>query len=423
LLYVRIVQRCGITLVVATALGACASLPARAEELPSEPIVVAGGRLIVGGDLSEATSCAHSNLPNAPRCTGDTGFFNYTDYQNSALRLFRVDLTAALKATDRLSVLTEIRSENAAAPQAYGLYLRIRPWKTRDIDFQVGRVPPTFGAFARRTYASDNLLIGYPLAYQYVTTLRPDALPATADDLLRIRGRGWLSTFPVGNPAAGPGMPLVSAFSWDTGVQVHAANALVDVAASVTMGTLGNPLVEDDNAGKQVAARVALHPAPGLIVGVSGASGPFVTRQAAQLAGVESENGSFTQTAWGADVEYSRGYYLLRAEAIVSDWRVPILGTPVIALPLRAVGTSAEGRYKIRPGLYAAGRVDHLGFSSITGSSGTATWDAPVTRTEVGGGYSLQRNLQLKVSFQRNTRDGGRATRVDVAATQLVFWF
>ena len=41
----------------------------------------------------------------------------------------------------------------------------------------------TFGAFARRTYANDNPLIGYPLAYQYLTSLRPDAVPATADAL------------------------------------------------------------------------------------------------------------------------------------------------------------------------------------------------------------------------------------------------
>ena len=37
-------------------------------------------------------------------------------------------------------------------------------------------MPPTFGAFARRTYANDNPLIGYPLAYQYMTTMRADAL-------------------------------------------------------------------------------------------------------------------------------------------------------------------------------------------------------------------------------------------------------
>ena len=44
-----------------------------------------------------------------------------------------------------------------------------------------GRIPPLFGAFGRRGYQGrDNPLIGYPLAYQYLTSLRPDAVPATA---------------------------------------------------------------------------------------------------------------------------------------------------------------------------------------------------------------------------------------------------
>ena len=109
-----------------------------------------------------------------------------------------------------------------------------------------GRIPPT------------TCVIGYPLAYQYLTSLRPDALPANADELLRMRGRGWLSNFSVGNTAADRGLALVSAFRWDTGVQVHAANDFIDGAAAVTTGTLGNPLVGDDNAGKQVAGRIAL---------------------------------------------------------------------------------------------------------------------------------------------------------------------
>ena len=49
--------------------------------------------------------------------------------------------------------------------------------------------PLTF-SFARRAYATDNPLIAYPLAYQYLTSLRADALPVNADELLSMRGRG-----------------------------------------------------------------------------------------------------------------------------------------------------------------------------------------------------------------------------------------
>jgi hypothetical protein len=397
-------------------------LPARAQVLPSEPIVLGNGRLTIGGDVSATMSCAHSTGAENPYCAKDAGFFNYTDYDRSTLRMLRLDVTASLQAVRHFSVLGEVRSENAGRPEPYALYVRIRPWMRRNLDIQVGRVPPTFGAFARRTYASDNILIGYPLAYQYLTSLRPDSLPASADELLAMRGRGWLSHFSVGSTTSDHGVPLVSAFRWDTGVQIHAGSQRVDAAAAVTAGTLSNPLVRDDNAGKQVAGRFAFHPSPGLSLGVSAATGPFAARSAVQsVPGLEGS--SFTQTAWGADAEYSREYYLIRFETIVSDWRVPIVRAPVLQLPLRALATSVEGRYKINPRFYAAARFDHLGFSEITGTTRRDSWDAPVSRVEIGGGYALQRNVQLKASFQRNDRSGGRVTNVTVGSAQLVFWF
>jgi len=301
--------------------------------------------------------------------------------------------------------------------------VRIRPWTDKAFDIQVGRVPPTFGAFGRRTYAADNPLIGYPLGYQYLTSLRPDSLPANADELLRNRGRGWLSSFSVGNTAPEAGVPLSNAFTWDTGVQVHGAPVdWIDVTGSVTAGTLANPLFHDDNDGKQVAGRVELRPVTGLVGGVSASHGAFVSSAAAHAAG-QPDASPFTQTAWGADVEYSLGYYLVRFEAIWSGFEVPLVAPPYITLPLKAVSTSVEGRYKIRPGLYAAARVDHLGFSDITGSTQTNTWEANVTRVEVGGGYSIQRNLVLKVTYQYNWRQGGHVTALGLPAVQLQFWF
>jgi hypothetical protein len=385
----------------------------RAQGLPSEPIALADGRVTVSGDVS------------ATYGSPDPGFFNYTDYEHSALRLIRVDVSAAAKAGPHFSLLGEVRSENIDTLKAYALYARIRPWTGRDFDIQVGRIPPTFGAFARRAYANDNPLIGYPLAYQYLTSLRPDALPASADELLQKRSLGWLVRYSVGAPGLDRGVALVSAFRWDTGVQVHAGAGIFSAAAAVTAGTVSNPLFSDDNGGRQFAGRLEVRPVPGLIAGTSFARGPFVSDAAVRSAlGDAASDEHFTQTAWGADAEYSHGYYLVRFETIVSAWRVPTIRTPVIDEPLRALSTSLEGRYKIVPGLYAAARVEHLGFSDLVGSTSTLPWDAPVTRAEVGAGYSIQRNLLLKISYQHNTRDGGVLRRVEnLGAGQLVFWF
>jgi hypothetical protein len=131
----------------------------------------------------------------------------------------------------------------------------------------------------------------------------------------------------------------------------------------------------------------------------------------------------FAQTAWGGDVEYSRDYYLVRVETVFSQWTVPSVDAPFISEPLGALATSVEGRYKITAGLYAAARLDHLGFSEVTGSAGRATWEAPVSRIEVGGGYSIQRNLVFKLSYQHNSRDTARVPLLNLVAAQLVFWF
>src|SRR5438552_8557433 len=100
---------------------------ARAQTLPSEPIALADGRVTVGADVSATFG------------SRDPGFFNYTDYEHSALRLLRIDVSAAAKAGPHFSLLGEVRSENIDSLRAYALYARIRPWTGRDFDIQVGR--------------------------------------------------------------------------------------------------------------------------------------------------------------------------------------------------------------------------------------------------------------------------------------------
>src|SRR5205814_2398977 len=205
-----------------------------AQTLPSSPLVFADGHVTVAGDVSASYG------------SSDRGFFDYTDYEHSALRTMRIDISGIVKGGDRFTVVGELRTENLERPQAYALYLRVRPWRARNFDIQAGRIPPTFGAFARRTYPTDNPLIGYPLAYQYLTSLRPDALPASAAELLSKRGLGWLDQFSI--PAGTRperGVPLVSAFRWDTGVQVHGGSELnlISAAASISAGTVSNPPV------------------------------------------------------------------------------------------------------------------------------------------------------------------------------------
>lgn len=395
-----------VLLVLCVGVGSMAS----AQGLPSEPITMAGGRVVLGADV--AASIAEN----------DPGFFNYSDYEHNTLREVRLGVAASVRATERISFLAELRSENFEDVWPFALYARITPLPGRRFDLQVGRIPPTFGSFTRRAYGRDNPLIGYPLAYQYLTSLRADAVPASLDELLEMRGRGWLSQFSIGNQQPDRGLPLVNAFRWDTGVQVSTGWRGVSAAASLTTGSASNPRVSDDNAGKQVAARVTATPAPGVVLGASWARGQFLSSGAIDASGAGSPD-DLVQRVSGVDLEYSRDRWLVRADAVHSRWHVPLPGDARGYRPLDAFAGSLEGRVTIAPGLYGAARAEHLAFSRISGDRGTMAWDAPVSRVEIGGGYYLQRNAVARVSWQFNDRKGGRTRRDRLVAAQLLFWF
>jgi hypothetical protein len=360
----------------------------------------------------------------------DTGYFNFADYEHSTLRLIRFGVTSVFRATDHLSFLVELRAEGDSADghwtgAPYAAYIRVRPWVDRDFEVRAGRIPTAFGSFANRSYGSVNPLIGYPLAYQYLTSLRADALPANADELVAMRARGWLTGYSIGDPSLDGGVPVVNVFRYDTGVMARVGLPADrgDVSLSVTTGTLSNPRLDDDNGGPQVAARLTLQPAIGLVIGASAADGPFLADRVQDALPVGATDRSSRQRAFGADLEYSRDYWLLRSEVVASRWTLPAVSAPRLDEPLWASSWLVEGRYKLRPGLYAAVRYDRLFFNRIATTDGFLPWEADVWRIEGGVGYSLRRNVMLKGSLQHNRRDGGRIERSTLAAAQVALWF
>ncbi len=384
-----------------------APVPCRA----GEPLSFFGGRLSLGGEASGAYG------------TRDRGYFNNTDYGTNNLRLFRLDLAAEFRAGAHLGAVADVRTDNLNSPRAYALFLRVRPWRDRPFDLQVGQIPTVFGAFPRRRYLLDNPLIGTPLAYQYLTSLRADAIPRNANELAARRGLGWRVPYPdVPTPLA-PGLPLVNAERWDTGVQVRLGSDPVQLGLSVTQGTLCQPRFHDDNSGKQVSGRVGWKPMAGLTVGLSGAIGPYLESSVTDTLPPELA-GSYDQRAAGLDFEWAHGYWIVRAEAVWSAWEMPAIEAPFIDSPLASLGLMLEARFKMAPGLYLAGRVDHLGFSEIVTWRGALPWDAPVTRVEAGVGYSVRRYLLLKAVYQYDHRDGGYTRpEAHLVAGQVMVWF
>jgi hypothetical protein len=385
----------------------------RAQTLPAGPIRTLDGRLTISGEIVGTAGAAD-----------DTAFFNYTDYENNALRMSRAALAAAWRPAEWVAFVAELRTEDFAHVDAFGAYVRIRPFRSIPLDVQAGRIPPSFGAFGRRAYATDQILIGFPLAYQYLTSLRPDSVPATADDLIRMRGRGWRPSFPIGSFEDAPGVPLITAFQWDTGVQARWIAGPLELTGALTNGTVSDPRFNDNNDAKQWSGRAAVRPVVGLVIGASAARGGFLADDVVEILPEAARERDYAQSAFGLDAEYSRDYWIVRAELVRSRWSLPLLW-PAGTMDVSALGAWVEGRYKFTPRIFAAARVDHLGFSKISGSIWTSptSWDAPVNRVEWGGGYYFQRNLVGRAVVQHNRRDGGFVRSRTFVSAQISYWF
>ena len=209
-------------------------------------------------------------------------------------------------------------------------------------------------------------------------------------------------------------MPLITAFRWDTGVQVHAGAARLSGSAAVTNGTVSDPHGKDNNGGKQISGRVQWQPVVGLVLGASGGARPVSCGQRAK-------------SAWAQGVlERARARVrrriFPRPLAGARRRRLESLGGAHAVRAADAASAFVEGTYKVRPGVFVAARADKLTFSDVTGSSQTRTWDAPVTRVEAGLGVYVRRNLLARGTYQHNWRDGGLIRNRRQFTVQLQFW-
>jgi hypothetical protein len=377
------------------------------------PDVHAPARQVAGGGELAAIAGRRDN----------TAFFNYTDYERNALRIARLRLFGEWRPSDRLSVIGELRTENADDLTAPGLYVRWRPIVTQELFIQAGRIPPVVGGFGRHAYGRDNIVIGQPLAYQYLTSVRPDALPATVDDLVRMRGRGWQTSFPLGSSTLTTGVPLISISKWDTGVSGLWRYQWIDIGMAVTRGSPAVPIVRETNSSLMWSGRIAAHVRGGTTVGLSAARGQWLTDDAL-IAATGDRDRPAAQSILGGDLETGIGKWLIRAEWLRSTFELPIAQAADPDGRLQAWSHFVEARYRIHPRFQLGLRVDRITFSRIKGELlGAATWDADVDRIEGVLGFRATRHIELRGGWQHNWRDGGRVRERGLPALALLYWF
>ncbi|MFO7301919.1 MAG: hypothetical protein DIU54_005805 [Acidobacteriota bacterium] len=352
-------------------------------------------------------------------------YFNYTGYETNALRTSRIRLFGEWRVAPIASVVGELRLEGASNLDLPALYLRLQPAAGVPLSIQAGRIPPLVGAFPRRAYGRDNAVVGLPLMYQYLTSLRPDALPLSIDDVLAMRGRGWSPGYPIGGSGAGPGVPLVDVSRWDSGLQATWRPSRFELSAAVTRGSPAVPVVRDRNDGVMWSARAAALLPGDVTLGVSGARGEWMERAALDSAGLPSATHP-TQTVVGVDTEYGRGPWLVRGEVLHSRFELPLVVTAPAGADISALAAFVEVRYRPSPRWQLGARLERLDFSTVQGSASgdrPTAWDAPVSRVEAAVAYRAARAIDVRAGWQYNWRAGGRVRERGYPVVAALVWF
>ena len=402
--------------------------PAQAQLLPDRPVTWLGGRLVLGGSVSVSAATTEHDT-----------YFNTGTYSEDTMRLVTAAVTSSLEIHPRVGVEADLRVAGEADGSYWyfrprGLLVRLQPLATPHLTLAAGLIQTAFGtAGARDAYGPGNLLIGRPLIYQYATPIRGDALPRNVPELLQNRGLGAEAHYFIGDSITYEGdqdytyvgLPLADPTGWNAGVRLTAGRERVNATVTLTDGSLSNPRSRGTPGGWQASGRLETHVVTGLVLGASAAHGRYLLRELVDA--VETRAVAFREpreTAVGVDLEYSRDYWLLRAEAIHNRRSVPGFREPLVREALSVTGLDVEGRYRLAPGLYAAARFGSIFFGPAAAAGDGETWDANVFRMEAGAGWSVTRGVLLKAAYQYNRRDMTgdlrSAHRVGVEATA---WF
>jgi hypothetical protein len=360
-------------------------------------------QVFFGGIMDFTTAFQNQGLPEVNRFRrGDSAFDN-----------MRMTLFTDVVFSPRITLFTQVildPTSGSSISSFFRPYARFTALETAKgvLHLEVGKLPTPFGSISPRAYSTRNPLVSSPLMYHYFTSLRSNQIPADNADLVSHRGQGPFSVFTGysggGASRAFNGLPLIYEICWDTGAQAIGSFWRFDYRASVTQGTLGDPRNGggDNNDGKQFSGRLGLVPMTWLTVDSSYARGPYLHSDVAPALRQGKQVEDYHQKALGFDAAIGFRHLELIGELMLNTWDVPnIVDTNGREKAVETTGFYVQGKYAIRPGLYAAVRLDQIDFGEVDDGSGTSVpWDEPVKRIEFGVGYHFRDGVIGKVIRQ-----------------------
>jgi len=305
----------------------------------------------------------------------------------------------------RLFVSTELRIDRGQPARAGSLeghvqqaFVRVTPVPGRNFVLQVGKSISPFGSYPGRAHTASDPFIRPPLAYDYRTVISPDFVQSASDGIFTWKDRPQFRS--AGLPIVwGVPYPIVATagggrgrWAFVAGVTTTAPSAEPEDWERVDVNT---------PAGLSGVGHVSYQIVPELQVGGSYTRGPYMRPQVADQFGPVNLTRQ-VQEAYGLDAAFARGHVEVRGEVLFNRWEVSLA-----AADPRDVSYYVDTRVTLAPGLFAAARFNAIHFRDLARSTGGVDrWDYNVRRWQVGSGYRLGRNTEIRGEYMINTTLG-----------------
>lgn len=321
----------------------------------------------------------------------------------------RLRMLADLFVGERIYGLAELRVDRGAAPAAIDvearveqLFLRVQPLASPHFALQAGKFANPFGAWAARHFTDADPLIRPPLPYDYRTLVAPSFAPSSLDNFLDWRATAGDRRF--------RGAPVI----WDVpypwgGMLVAGVGAVGARFAATSSAPSSGPaqwgLEGERLRNPTLTAAAGVQLTPELVLGGGWSRGPYLDPQVGNPIPDGADFRDFVQEVFGLDVAFTRGRHALRAEAFFNRWEVPNVPDDP-----RDISWYAEGSTRLLPGLFAAARYGEIHFNRMGGGTPAhpqpARWDFTQRRLQIGAGYRIVGNAELRAEYSINRTAG-----------------
>lgn len=322
-------------------------------------------------------------------------------------------------AGERFYGSAELRVDRGETPMAGSLEARLEQAFVRaglspiPVQIQLGRFASPFGAYPSRHHTTTDYFIRPPLLYDQHTVLSTSVVPPNASGFL-----GWRDRPEVFRAV---GAPTVWNVPYQWGAMALLDVGPVDVRAawmnSAPSSAPGSWDWDGDRLrhGSQVlGAEWAV--VPELRVGASWSQAPFLEPPLANGAlPAGTDRWDYRQYTWGLDAAFSRGPAIVRGELYHDGWEIPNVRDEATEL-----AWYLEAQSDVVAGVWLAARYGAIAFGDLESSTGTPSqWDYDVSRVQLGAGYRIVRNAELKLEWLRDRRSGPFDRRADLLSAQI----